>query len=284
MVDMEPRSYYDENAERERERLAETLPKRMEFENTVKTLEEVFPEDATVLDAGGGPGHYSVWLAERGATVEHVDLSSELVEVAREQAADAGVADAVTAREGDLRELPFEAGAFDAVCCLGGALNHVVDDAERERAVAELHRVAKPNAPVVVSVISRVGGARYTLKDLAIDDEHDPARSALLEHYVRTGDFTEDVVERYDAEEGWAAHHSFRVDELETLLEEGGLATERVVALEGITTNLHDELEGVPEHVAEVARTLATELREDRALADLSEHFLVVARSPQPSR
>jgi len=41
---------------------------------------------------------------------------------------------------GDVRNLPHADDAFDAVCSLGGVLNHVVDPAERERAVGELRQ------------------------------------------------------------------------------------------------------------------------------------------------
>ena len=103
---------------------------------------------------------------------------------------------------------------------------------------------------------------------------------AHLAHFAPTGDYTEAVVERFDAAEGWAANHAFCVAEPEAHLETAGLEPERVVAFEGPTANRHDELEDAPAHVAEAARTIAAEWREDRALADVSEHFLVVARPP----
>lgn len=280
MVDLDPREYYAEHAEREFDRLTETLPKRLEFEHTVAALEDALPAGGRVLDAGGGPGRYSLWLAERGHDVVHCDLTPELVALAREKTAEAGVADAVDVSHGDVRRLPFEDDAFDAVCSLGGVLSHVLDERERESAVAELRRVARPGAPVAVSVIGRLGGVRRALATLAESDGPDPASSEVLEHYARTGDYTEAVVERFDAPAGWAENHAFRVAELEGLLETAGLQSERVVALEGVTAGLHDELESPPEHVADAARAIASEYRDDRAAADVSEHFLVVARAP----
>jgi len=276
---MDPREYYAEHAEREFERLTETLPKRLEFEHTVETLDDVLPGGGRVLDAGGGPGRYSIWLADRGHDVAHCDLTPELVDLARETAADADVADRVDHLAADVRDLPYADDAFDAVCCLGGVLNHVVDPGERERAVAELRRVAKPGAPVAASVISRLGGVRYTLKQLAVEDDPDPAEVDVLEAVARNGDFTEEIVERHGQSEGWARNHMFRVDEFETLLDSQGLDAERVVALEGMATNLHEEFADADDAVRDLARTLGDAFREDRALAELSEHFLVVARA-----
>jgi hypothetical protein len=71
----------------------------------------------------------------------------------------------------------------------------------------------------------------------------------------------------------------FRVDEFETLLESQELDPERVVALEGLATNLHEEFADADDTVRDLARTLGAAFRENRALADLSEHFLVVARA-----
>ena len=46
----------------------------------------------TVLDAGGGTGRFSVWLAQKGLQVTHLDISLPMLEKARERAEDAGVA------------------------------------------------------------------------------------------------------------------------------------------------------------------------------------------------
>lgn len=57
------------------------------------TLLSWLPEDLSghrVLDAGCGPGVVSRMLVERGATVTGVDLSEELIAVARERCADLG--------------------------------------------------------------------------------------------------------------------------------------------------------------------------------------------------
>jgi magnesium-protoporphyrin O-methyltransferase len=56
-----------------------------------ETLLSWLPEDlggARILDAGCGPGVMSVELARRGAHVVGVDLSEELIEVARQRAAE----------------------------------------------------------------------------------------------------------------------------------------------------------------------------------------------------
>jgi len=278
MVDMDPRRYYANNAEREWERLEETPVKGLELEGTLATLDEHLPDAGRVLDAGGGPGRYAVELAERGYDVSHLDPTPELVAVAREKAADADLADAVDHRLGDVRRLPYPDDTFDATCCLGGVLSHVVEEAERRAAAAELRRVTRPGGPVFVAVIGRLGAVRYGVKNGAGGDA-DPADWRVTEHVLETGDYTEGVVERFGAAEGWAENHTFRVDELEALLSDAGLAPETVVALEGIFSNLHDELADADEAAVDAVRRIAESLRHDRAVADVSEHFMIVGRA-----
>jgi len=78
MADLDPREYYAEHAGREFERLTETLPKRLEFEHTVATLEDVLPADGRVLDAGGD-------------LLEDVELYCGAVEVTAESAESAAL-------------------------------------------------------------------------------------------------------------------------------------------------------------------------------------------------
>jgi len=273
MTDLDPREYYDEFAEGEWERLDRDPVTRMEFENTVDYLDRALPASGRVLDAGGGAGRYALWLAERGYDVTLVDLSAEQVAIAREKADERGVADRVTAEQGDVRDLDFAADEFDAVCCLGGPLSHVVDDDERATAMEELRRCAREDAPVFVSVIGRFAMLRDVVK---FDLE---ASSGLLAPIAEDGDYTEERVERHADGEGWAECHGFRADEFEAELTAAGLAVERLVGLETVASRMKRELaDADPDAVADV-RAVVEMLREDRAAVDWSEHILAVARA-----
>ncbi|WP_327052246.1 class I SAM-dependent methyltransferase [Halomicrococcus gelatinilyticus] len=273
MTDLDPREYYDEFAEGEWERLDRDPVTRMEFENTVDYLDRYLPDAGRVLDAGGGAGRYACWLAERGYDVTLVDLSSEQVAIAREKADERGLVDRVTAERGDVRDLDFDDDGFDAVCCLGGPLSHVVDDVERATATAELRRVARDGAPVFVSVIGRLAMLRDVVK---FDLERS---SGLLAPIAEDGDYTAERVERHADGEGWAECHGFRADEFEAELTAAGLAVERLVGLETVASRMKRELaDADPDAVADV-RAVVELLREDRAAVDWSEHILAVARA-----
>jgi len=97
--------------------------------------------DWEVLDAGSGLGGPSRYLAETfGCRVVGVDLMPSFVEVAQLLAKRTNLADRVTYMVGDLTDLPFDQGRFDAVWT-----QHVVMNIpERQRLYGEIRRVLKP--------------------------------------------------------------------------------------------------------------------------------------------
>jgi 2-polyprenyl-6-hydroxyphenyl methylase/3-demethylubiquinone-9 3-methyltransferase len=98
-----------------------------------------------VLDAGCGPGHYAAWLAARGARVVAIDVTPEMVALARAHVA--GLA--VSVHEADLEQkLPLADRAFDVVLC-PLVLDYVRDLAPTFR---EFRRVARAGATLVFSL------------------------------------------------------------------------------------------------------------------------------------
>src|SRR2546425_4952720 len=67
-----------------------------------------------VLDVGCGTGVVAITARRAGAVVTGVDLTPELLAVAKENATIAGLDDVVW-KEGDVENLPFADGAFDMV-------------------------------------------------------------------------------------------------------------------------------------------------------------------------
>jgi SAM-dependent methyltransferase len=98
-----------------------------------------------VLDVASGTGVVAVTAARAGARVTAVDLTPELIEVARHNAQLAGVA--VEWREGDVEALPFEANSFDAVLSQFG---HMFAP-RPEVAAREMIRVLKPGGVIAFS-------------------------------------------------------------------------------------------------------------------------------------
>jgi SAM-dependent methyltransferase len=135
---------------KERDRLAEAQGV-LEFERTKEIVLRQLPAPPSVVaDIGGGPGRYTLWLAERGHRVEHRDLIALHVNQLRE-VADASM---INTAVGDARDLDLGDGTVDAVLLLG-PLYHLRRREERLRALREAWRVVRPGGPVFVAAISR---------------------------------------------------------------------------------------------------------------------------------
>jgi SAM-dependent methyltransferase len=98
-----------------------------------------------VLDVACGTGVVSVTAARTGASVTGLDLTPELLAVARENARIANVD--VAFHEGDAEQLPFEPDAFDVVVSQYGHIFAPRPDA----AIGELLRVLKPGGVIAFS-------------------------------------------------------------------------------------------------------------------------------------
>jgi ubiquinone/menaquinone biosynthesis C-methylase UbiE len=128
------------------------------------------------LDLGCGEGRFARALAAEGHHVTGVDLSPELVELAREADPDGTYAVA------DAAELPFAEGSFDLVV----AFNVLSCVEDVERALAEIARVLAGGGRGCLSVVHPMytGGTRADGTWVI----HDYATERLHTERVRRGD------------------------------------------------------------------------------------------------
>jgi len=162
----------------ERDRLATGIG-ALEFLRTQSLLERYLPPPpAVVVDVGGGPGRYALWLAELGYTVHLVDPVPLHIEQAR---AAGGSLASITA--GDARNLDFPDESADAVLMLG-PLYHLTDRAARTGALGEARRVCRAGGVVMATAISRFASTLDGLRSGYLDD---PTFAALAERDRRDG-------------------------------------------------------------------------------------------------
>jgi SAM-dependent methyltransferase len=98
-----------------------------------------------VLDVGCGTGVVAVTAARLGARVTGLDLTPELLERARENAALANVS--IDFHEGDVEKLPFDDSEFDVVLSQYGHMFAPRPDV----AIAEMLRVLRPGGTIAFS-------------------------------------------------------------------------------------------------------------------------------------
>jgi 2-polyprenyl-6-hydroxyphenyl methylase/3-demethylubiquinone-9 3-methyltransferase len=120
-----------------------------------------------VLDVGCGGGLLAEAMALQGARVVGLDLSSELIEVARLHALEAGISIDYRVESAE-QHAGTDAGRYDVVTCME-MLEHVPDP---QAIVAALGTLVRPGGHVFVSTLNRtprayamaILGAEYVLR------------------------------------------------------------------------------------------------------------------------
>lgn len=155
------RDHYDADPLKEWDRLQKRNPHEKYI--TVRMMDRYIRPGDTILDIGGGPGHYSIHYAKQGHAVTLLDLSGGNVRFAKKKARQYGVK--ITAVQGDALDLSrFADGSFDTVFLMG-PLYHLMNEESRIRAVTEAKRVLKPGGCLFCSFILMFGGVIYGLRD-----------------------------------------------------------------------------------------------------------------------
>jgi SAM-dependent methyltransferase len=130
--------------------------------------------DDTVLDVACGPGIVAVAVARAAGSVVGIDLTPEMLELARERCAEAEL-DNTRFDLGDVTELPYGDDEFSRVVCRY-ALHHLTDPAA---VVAEMARVCAPGGRIVIADMI-VG------EDAATADRFNAAERARDPSHVRS--------------------------------------------------------------------------------------------------
>jgi SAM-dependent methyltransferase len=112
------------------------------------------PSGGRLLDLGCGTGRLLISFARKGHWVLGVDLSAEMLAVAAEKARQDGVS--VHLLRANLTDLGSLApGSFDCAACLFSTLGMVKGAEMRQRAVAEVHRLLRPDGRFILHVHNR---------------------------------------------------------------------------------------------------------------------------------
>ncbi len=267
------KDWFAKTAEYEWKRLKQDAYHQIEFLVTMHFLEKYLPREGLVLDAGGGPGRYTIELARRGYDVVLLDFVEELLEIARREIRKARVAGRVKrVVEGSVVDLSvFGDESFDGVLCLGGPLCHLLSVEEREVAAVELVRVAKRGAPLFVSVIGRLG----VLRTILLEFRH---QMKLCRHHLEVGDHVPGVTG-----EGFTAAHWFLPEELRGLFEEQGVVTLDLVGLEGLSSHLREATNELYEDREgwEMWMEIVLETCNRPSVVGTAEHIMYVGRKPK---
>lgn len=262
--------YYDLGLEERR--LFMCAEGELERVRTMEIISRYLPAaPAIVLDVGGGPGAYALWLSQLGYQVHLVDPVQSHLDQAR-AASEKQPQNPIHAYSlGDARQLDYP-NAFADVVLLLGPLYHLTERADRLAALREAHRCLKPGGWLFAVGISRFAS---TL-------------AGLVDGHFRDPDFV--TIARQDIENGQHRNPTGKAsyfttaffhhpDELRQEMIEVGLTLENLLAVEGVAILLQDLQEQwndpvCRERILEAARWLEAE----PAVLGATSHLIAVGR------
>lgn len=273
-TDLLVKEYYSGQVRGEWRRLVKDAYHRLEFETSLHFMEKYLPAHGLILDAGGGPGRYTMELAKRGYEVVLLDATQANLDFAKRRVKRAGLQRQVKEiTQGSIADLSrFGDGSFEAVICTGGPLSHILDPRKRGQAIAELQRVARLNAPIFVSVMGRLA-VLVVMLTISQEEIVEPRFQLIRE----TGD--------YMGGYGFTACHFYLPEELRRGFTREGLQIMEMAGLEGISTLHTKALNKLAKDEKSMRIWLETHLQTctHPAVVGISEHMLIVCRKTGPA-
>lgn len=240
---------------------------RIEFEITRRVLDQYVKRGSEVLDVGGGPGRYSIYLARQGCEVTLLDLSGVHIQQALQKTEEAGVR-LKAAIKGNALELDrlLPEKIYDAVLCMG-PLYHLLEEEERRKAIEQCTARLKPGGILIASFISAYAPVvDYMIKNPEGIREH---MRYFLE-YFKDG--------RNRKEFGFTDAYFIDPERAEQLFDGSGLEKLRFMAVEGLGNLRESSLMAIEEEAFQCWMDLLYEISEHRAVLGSCCHLLYIGR------
>jgi SAM-dependent methyltransferase len=244
---------------------------RLEAARTREVLARFLPAPpAVVLDVGGAEGAYALPLARQGYQMHLIDPVPRHVAAAEAASGAQPEAPLHSVRLGDARALDVADAAADALLLLG-PLYHLIDAADRARALAEAYRVLRPGGVLLAAAISRFASTIDGLHTGAIAD---PVFEQIVVDDLRDGIHRNPDVE--NRPEWFTLAYFHRPEELHAECVAAGFADTRLLAVEGPGVGVNPDLADTdPARWAATLRAIER-VESEPSMLGASPHLLAV--------
>lgn len=253
---------YDKNSELEWLRLEGF---HFEFEITKRMMVKHMKK-GSVLDIGGGPGRYSIYLAKMGFDVTLVDLSDGNIELAKKKAKENGVE--IKAFQCDARDLSsLDLTLYDNVLVMG-PLYHLFSVEDRSKCIIEAKKHLKDDGVLFASFISLSAGLNYCLDECPEELINETSLDLF------------DYMEKDESWSGTAFTEATFINNLEVIPFFDRLGFEKITLFgqEGITGTRLSLLNKANEKVRDLYLDLSMRLCENPQYFAYSSHLMYVGK------
>jgi len=240
---------------------------RPEFLLTCRMFSRYIKPGDKVLDIGGGPGRYSLYLAGKGCDVTLLDLSEANVAFAKECGRELGLS--INAVCGDAREADaLVNGQFDHVLLMG-PMYHLLEEADRITAVKAALNLLKPGGIIFISFINLFAGVIYYMK-IAPDALTWENEAVYIEKVIAKEDYAGDAFTKaVFMEQG----------KILPFMSQFPLEKLHLFGQEGVTSPCEKNIMSQPPEIVESWLDLCEKLWEREELLSYSEHLMYVGRN-----
>ena len=258
------RKFYDDAVETEWERLEHH---KVEFELNKRFILRYIKPGDRVLDMGGGPGRYSLFLAEYGGDVTLADLSQANVDFALEKAREKSLP--LKAVRTDARKPSMtENKVFDHILLMG-PLYHLTEEKDRIGAVNGCLQLLKPGGTLFCSFISSYAGIIYMMKYEPSLLASNPQEEEFMRLFVEDKPFSG---------MGFTRVHLIRHADVLQFMSQFPIEKLHFLSSEGMLAPCEPNILSQPPEVVEKWLNLAEQVCEREDLLSFAEHYLYVGR------
>ena len=230
---------------------------RVEFLTTVKYIEKYLNNEMRIIEIGAGTGRYSHYFAQKGFSVEAVELIEHNIEVFKTKTLPD---EKVSIKQGnalDLSEYPNN--SYDVTLLLG-PMYHLYTVEDQKKALSEAIRITKPNGYIFVA---------YCMLDPAI---YNSFKGNRINRLIEAGELDPVTLETH-----FPPHGIFKVytkDEIFDLTKIFDVERLHFVATDGYTCHMKEAIDKMDENTYELYLRYHFKTCERQDLVGISHHTL----------
>mgnify|MGYP000772762423 FL=1 len=256
------KQYYDNSVQEEWER----IENRPEFIITSRFIDRYVRPDDKILDIGGGPGRYSIYLAQKGCNVTLFDLSEKNIRFAEKMGEKLGLCFKTTVGDARYADEIIEE-QFDHILLMG-PMYHLLEERDRVRAVNAALKLLKPGGMIFISFINMAAGMIYAMKiepDIVVDQMEQDFYNAFYNG-------------RSFAGEAFTQAYFARQDEILPFMEQFPLKKLHFFSQEGILSPCEDNIMSRPKEIVDVWLDICEKTCEREELLSWGEHLMYIGQ------